>query len=262
LIRYTSRMSDVLFGPPVGDVRFGLRKPKLELESGSSIVLELLCENRSTQPIRVFGFAHAYPRSLRVSPPKPHRPYIRVSFGDTNVLHPPEAFVTLGPGEWAVTGIDLSFAFDRQGTGSFSVAFAYDPVRAGGRNASFEPPKDVEATTAVVEVVVSGARSLRDHGVDQTTESKLDELLYRDDPLLHEMLARLGDGGLAYAARRVARIESSPADASAGFAALATLARRQGVDRLHRSRTRRNAACSEIAPFRRAMASASLRRDS
>lgn len=217
-------MSDVAFGPLIDGVRFGIRRPKPEFESGSTVSLEVVCENRGAQPVRVFGFAQNYPRSLRVSPPKPHRPYMRVSFADAAVLHPPEAFVTVGPGEWAVTGLDLSFVFDRRGAGLVDVVFAYDPVRAGGWVEPFMPPTGVEALTGQVTLVITGARSLRENGVDERLEAKLDELLQGDDPAFRETLRRLGKGGLAFAARRVARIEASGVEASAGFRALTTLA--------------------------------------
>lgn len=217
-------MSDVTFGEAIGGVRFGVRRPKLEFEAGSTIVLEIVCENRSTEPVRIFGFAGNYPRSLRVSPPKPARPYIRVSFGDTAVLHPPEAFITLAPGEWAVTGLDLSFAFDRRGVGLWPIAFAYDPIRGSGRTAPFTPPPGSEMMTPVIEIAITGPRSLREHGIDAEREAALDRMLHDDDPRLLDSLRAHGPGGLAFAARRLARIGASGSEAHAGFRALASLA--------------------------------------
>lgn len=218
-------MSDVAFGETQGGVRFGLRRPSRELEAGSNIVLEIVCENRSSEPVRIFGFAMGYPRALRVSPPKEKRPYIRVSFGDTSVLHPPEAFVTIPPGEWAVTGLDVSFAFDRRGVGLWPIAFAYDAVRGTGRIAPFSPAPGTELSTAVVEIAISGPRSLRQHGIDEAREADLERMLQDGEPRLLDALAYHGEGGLAFAARRISRISASGVDSRIGFRALAMLAR-------------------------------------
>ena len=95
---YAARDVDVQWGEEVDGVRFGLRPPPTEVEAGGTIAVELLVQNRGNEPVHVFGFEAGYPRSLRVSPPKQHRPWIRVSFGDVNVFHPPEAFTRLLPG--------------------------------------------------------------------------------------------------------------------------------------------------------------------
>ncbi len=215
---------DVAFGPEEGGVRFGLVRGSGAFEAGGSIRLTLVCENRGAGPVDVFGFAEGYPRSLRLSPPKAHRPYIRVSFGDVNVLHPPDAFVRLDSGERAETGLDLSFAFDRRGAGAFRVAFAYDPVRAGGRLHAYMPPEGGEARTELVDLVVSPPESLREAGISASLEAELDGLLLAGDANVGERLRELGDGGATYAARRLSRVLSSGAESRLGWRSLDALA--------------------------------------
>ncbi|MEM6957326.1 MAG: hypothetical protein AAF411_31060 [Myxococcota bacterium] len=212
----------MVWGPPVRSVRFGIEVPTKDVEAGGTIRLTLLCENASSAPIQVFGFVSDYPRSLRVSPPKSHRPYIRVSFGDVNVLHPPEAFVTIAPGEVRRTDLDLSFAFDRRGAGRWPIAFAYDPVRSRTRQGWLEAG-DEAPQSAVANLLVSSARSLREAGITEETEEALDMALLRGDGDLADQLRGYGEGGLAFAARRVARILSSGTEASLGWRALEAL---------------------------------------
>lgn len=214
--------ADVAWGEELGGLRFGLWHPTAEAEAGGSVRLDLLCENRSGRPARVFGFEPGYPRALRVSPPRPSRPWIRVSFGDLNVLHPPQAFVEVAPGEVATTTLDLSFAFDRRGAGRWPVAFAYEPVRSAGGLTAWTPP-DGEARTGVLSLVVARAQSLREAGIDTATESELDALLLAGDPSAVDRLRELGPGGATFAARRVARIVSTGAESVLGWRALDAL---------------------------------------
>jgi hypothetical protein len=213
----------ILWGGGASGVRFGLRVPEKPIDAGNTLVLELFCENRSPAPVWVFGFRSGYPRSLKVSPPKPQRPYIRVSFGDTSVLHPPEAFTRVGPGERIHTGLDLSFAFDRRGVGIFPVLFAYDPVRAGMGLRGFVAPDEGSASTGLGELVISRAQSLRSAGIDDPLEATLDALLVAGDPSLVERLRQLGPGGARFAARRLARVLATGADSVAGWRALDVL---------------------------------------
>ena len=213
-------MSEVQWGDDDHGLRFGLRLPPGDVEAGGTIGLELLCENRSSEPVAIFGFQKGYPRALRVSPPKSHRPWIRVSWGDLNVLHPPDAFVRLLPGSVVSTALDLSFAFDRRGAGVWPIAFAYDTVRASGRLAPFVPHERVEASTAIVNLTVTLARSLREAGIDDDTEAQLDLALLTADPGLIDRLRLYGEGGAAFAARRIARILSSGAETATGWRAL------------------------------------------
>jgi len=214
----------VAFGPEVGGVRFGLVGRARPFEAGGSVQLTLVCENRGAGPVDVFGFAEAYPRSLRVSPPKAHRPYIRVSFGDVNVLHPPEAFIRLDSGERAETGLDLSFAFDRRGAGAFRVVFAYDPVRAGGRLRAYMPPEGSEAHTELVDLLITPPESLRDAGIGPELEAELDGILLAGDTNMGGRLRELGPGGATYAARRLARVLSPGAESRLGWRSLDALA--------------------------------------
>ncbi|UJR78774.1 hypothetical protein [Sandaracinus amylolyticus] len=213
----------VVWGEPVRGVRFGLRPPPGELEAGSSIALELVCENRGLTPIWVFGFQKGYPRSLRVSPPKPDRPYIRVSFADVNVLHAPDAFVRVMPNESVRTWLDLSFAFDRRGAGAWSIAFAYDAIRGAGGMRAWKAPDDTVAQTGVASIVVSRARSLREAGIDDALEAELDAMLLGGSASTVDRLRQLGRGGAAYAARRFARVLVPGADATLGWKALDAL---------------------------------------
>ncbi len=222
LVQYAG-MSEVAWGPEANGARFGLRKPTAEMEAGGTVVLELVCENVGRVPIDVFGFHPGYPRALRVSPPKQDRPWIRVSFGDVNFLHPHEAFVRLEPGASIDAGLDLSFAFDRRGAGDWQVAFAYDPVRAGGRHVPWNPPRGGAAESGIVELVVVTARSLREAGIDAAAEAELDTALLSADPSLVDRLRSYGDGGAAFAARRVARILSYGAESTVGWRALDAL---------------------------------------
>ncbi len=226
----------VQWGPAFEGVRFGLRTPRVA-EAGGSILVGLLCQNVGGVPVRMFGFHPAYPRALRVSPPKADRPYIRVSFGDVNVLHPFDAFSNLAPGATLETSLDLSFAFDRRGTGTWQLAFAYDPVRTGAHFVVYrggeEPPQ-----TPVVDLLVSYSRSLRDAGIDEATEAKLDGALYAGEAQLLDLLRHHGVGGVAFAARRVARVLSPGAESIAGWNALDALALlgRQAIDAVHVAR--------------------------
>ncbi|MFO0692311.1 MAG: hypothetical protein U0230_02025 [Polyangiales bacterium] len=215
-------MGDVIFGPIVGGVRFGLRVDG-PVEAGGTVVVELLCENLSHHSVHVFGFAPDYPRTLRVSPPKPDRPFIRVSFGDTSVLHPPEAFVEVMPGGLVTTGLDLSFAFDRRGVGLWQLAFVYEPVRAGGRFVAYRAPEGLEATTGILGLSVVGARSVREGGIDERTEAELEAELATGAPALVERLRAFGPSGASFAARRVARIEASASESVVGYRALDVL---------------------------------------
>lgn len=215
-------MNDVVWGEPARGVRFGLRTPPGELEAGSTIALELVCENNGLTPVWVFGFKPGYPRSLRVSPPKPDRPYIRVSFADVNVLHAPDAFVRVQPGEQARTWLDLSFAFDRRGAGAWPIAFAYEPVRGAGGMRAWRAPDDAPALTGVSRIAVSRARSLREAGIDERVEAELDAMLLGGENTAAR-LRELGPGGAAYAARRFARVLASGADATLGWKALDAL---------------------------------------
>ncbi len=212
-----------VWGEPSQGVRFALRAPAEALEAGSTIQLELICENAGLVPVWLFGFVKRYPRSLRVSPPKPDRPYIRVSFGDTNVLHAPEAFIRLEPGATATTGLDLSFAFDRRGAGQFHVAFAYEPVRAAGMVRPWQSRDGKVPLTGIAEVTIERARALREAGVDAATEAALDSLLVAGDPSTVERLRSLGRGGAVYAARRVARVVAGGSEAALGWRALDAL---------------------------------------
>lgn len=215
-------MDEVVWGAPVSGVHFGLRVPRDELEAGGSISLEVLCRNESASPVWVFGFREGYPRSLRVSPPRPTRPYIRVSFADTSVLHAPDAFCRVAPGATVSTWLDLSFAFDRRGAGAWDVVFAYDNVRGAGGMRIFSSPTE-PAQTGVGRILVSRARSLRDAGIDEATEAELDALLMSGDPSAAQRLRVLGDGGAVYAARRFARVLSVGAEATLGWKALDAL---------------------------------------
>ena len=219
----TDDLPAAAWGEPASGVRFGLRAPPHDLEAGSTILLELTCENRGLTPVWVFGFNKSYPRSLKVSPPKPDRPYIRVSFGDVNVLHPPEAFVRIQPGETRSTGLDLSFAFDRRGAGGFQVAFAYEQIRAAAMVRAWAPLDGRVPLTGVAEIAVHRARPLREAGIDAAMESQLDALLQVGDPSTVERLRALGAGGAAFAARRVGRVLAGGTEAMLGWRALDAL---------------------------------------
>lgn len=230
-------MDDVVWGEPSRGVRFGLRTPPGELEAGSSISIELVCENRGLTPVWVFGFKAGYPRSLRVSPPKPDRPYIRVSFADVNVLHAPDAFVRVMPNEQVRTWLDLSFAFDRRGAGAWPIAFAYEPVRGAGGMRAWRPAEETATQTGVARIIVSRARSLREAGIDEQLEAQLDAMLLGGESTV-DRLRQLGPGGAAYAARRFARVLVPGADATLGWKALDALEMlgAQGLDAVHAAR--------------------------
>jgi len=217
-------VSSPAYGDEVAGLRFGLVPQAAPFEAGGSIVLRLVCENAGRESVDVFGFSRGYPRSLRVSPPKAHRPYIRVSFGDVNVLHPPEAFVRVAPGERVETGLDLSFAFDRRGAGDFSVAFAYDPVRASGRMRAYGPSEDREARTALVDLLVIPPESLTDAGISPELQAELDGLMLAGDGSLMDRLHELGEGGALYASRRLSRVLSPSAESRLGWRSLDALA--------------------------------------
>lgn len=196
-------------------------------------MLELSCENSGPTPVWLFGFKSGYPRSLRVSPPKPDRPYIRVSWGDTNVLHPPDAFVRVMPNETVSTMLDLSFAFDRRGAGSWPIAFAYEPVRAAGGLRAFAAPDPIE--TGLVQLALCRAQSLRDAGVDDRLEAELDAMLERNDPETTNRLKELGHAGAAFAARRFARVSTPDVDSVFAWRALDALELlgKTGLDAVH-----------------------------
>ncbi len=218
-------MTDTAWGREHDGVRFGLRPPAGEAEAGGTVRVDLVCENRGERPVRLFGFQPAYPRSLRVSPPKQDRPFILVSFSDVNVLHPPEAFVELAPGSRAETSLDLSFAFDRRGAGRWPMSFAYEPVRSAAGIPAWVPPPGAPAASGVLELLVGRARSLREAGIDEHTEAALDAALLSGDGSSIERLEALGEGGAAFAARRVARILSTGAESTLGWRALDALER-------------------------------------
>lgn len=214
-------MTTARFGELQSGVRFGLGQPAAEVTAGGPIAIELVAENHGPTPVWLFGFKAGYPRALRVSPPKADRPWVRVSFGDVNVLHPPDAFVRLAPGERASTWLDLSFAFDRRGAGVFPIAFAYEPVRAMGGMRAYAPASP--ASSGQVTLAVERAPSLREAGIDERVERELDGLLLSGDPSAVERLRALGPGGASYAARRVARVLGVPSDALLGWKALDAL---------------------------------------
>jgi hypothetical protein len=216
-------MPDVAWGESVRGVRFGLRHPARDLEAGGTVVVELVVENGSPAPISVFGFDPRYPRALRISPPKSDRPWIRISFGDVNVLHGPDAFLRVSPGESKSVGLDLSFAFDRRGVGRWDAAFVYEPVRAAGGQKPWTPAQGEEARTGICALDIVPAQSLRDAGIDADVEAGLDSLLFGDREAFVERLRHLGDGGLLFAARRVARILSPGVESMLGWRALDAL---------------------------------------
>jgi hypothetical protein len=216
-------MSDTAWGTSLDGVRFGLVPPEQELEAGGTVGLTLTVENRGSADAWLFGFAPGYPRSLRFSPPKPDRPYIRVSFADVNVLHGPEAFTCLRPGHTLSTVLDLSFAFDRRGVGRWPIAFGYDAVRASAGMRPWAPPAH-SGLTGVTALIVTAPRSLREAGIDEPTERALDDALLRGDPELVERLRTL-PGGAVYAARRAARLLSPGSESSMGWRAMDVLTR-------------------------------------
>ncbi len=209
------------FGELVEGVRFGVRPPSGAVTAGGPITLELMCENHGAVPVWVFGFKASYPRALRVSPPKPDRPWVRVSFGDVNVLHPPDAFTRLSPGESITTGLDLSFAFDRRGAGAFPICFAYEAVRGMGGLRGYAPSAPV--STGIATLTVERAASLREAGIDATLEASLDALVLAGEASGVERLRELGAGGAAYAARRVTRVLGAGPETLLGWKALEVL---------------------------------------
>lgn len=231
-------MSEIAWGSAHSGVRFGLKAPRMPIESGGSVLLTLVCENRSSDTVTVFGFARGYPRSLRVSPPKPDRPHIRVSFADVNVIHPLEGFVRIPAGESAETTLDLSFAFDRRGVGEFDLAFAYDAVRSQGDRA-WLPAHGTEVQTAKVRIAIAQATSLRDAGISEATEAELDGLLLTGSADLRDRLTSLDRAGAMFAARRVARVLAPGADATIGWRAFDALSMvgERALDALRDART-------------------------
>lgn len=215
-------MTQVHWGPASRGVRFGLCPPDVA-EAGGTIIVQLFCQNDGPTPINIFGFQSLYPRSLRVSPPKVHRPHILVSFGDENVLHPPEGFTHVAPGQSAMTTLDLSFAFDRRGTGRWQLGFAYSAPRANSLVQPWTPAGEGPIETAIVKLDVAYSESLREAGIDEATEMKLDAALFGGDAHLVEQLRAHGEGGAAFAARRVARILSPGAESLAGWRAFDAL---------------------------------------
>ncbi len=231
-------MQDIAWGAPSHGVRFGLRVPERAMVAGHTIVLELFCENQSYTPIFVFGFQPTYPRSLRLSPPRPERPFILVTFGDERTLHPPEAFLRVDPGTQASTSLDLSFAFDRRGEGDWPVAFRALPVAAMGGLRAWRPHDEAGGLTAVAELKVTRLASMRAAGIGADLESELDTRLLAGDPSLPERLRALGTGGADYAAQRVARVLVPGADATLGWKALDALEMigPAGLDAVHEAR--------------------------
>lgn len=221
----SAAMQEPIFGEAIGGVRLGLAVPVAHTDAGSTIAVELVCENRAQTPVWVFGLKAGYPRSLRVSPPKPDRPWVRVSFGDTAVLHPPDAFTRLGPGETARTMLDLSFAFDRRGVGTFPLRFAYDPIRGMGGMRALGTAGGAALETGTAALVVERASTLREAGIDEATERGLDAMLLSGDPQTATRLGALGRGGAEYAVRRFARVLSTGAEAPIGWRALDALER-------------------------------------
>lgn len=140
-------MSDVAWGAPIEGVRFGIQA----VAPGEPLILPCFVENQTGASIFVFGWNTSYPRSLRVSPPKPHRPYVRVSFTDTNVLHPPDGFLKVAPGQFAETTLDVSFALDLSVVGAVDLAFAYDPVKAQVIT-GWTPPEGATAITSLISL--------------------------------------------------------------------------------------------------------------
>lgn len=224
-----------MWGEPEDGLCLGLSSPKSEMEAGGTISLDLICKNMGQSPRRVFGFQSAYPRSLRVSPPKEHRPWIQLSFGDTQVLHPPDAFVVLAPGESIRTKLDLSFAFDRRGAGQWRVEFIYKPVRASGGLDVWVPG---DAKTGITTLIVTLAKSLVDAGINATIESELDTALFSGESL-SERLSDYGSGGAAFAARRIGRLLSANAESVVGWRALDALSLlgQEGIDAVSAART-------------------------
>jgi hypothetical protein len=145
-----------------------------------------------------------------------------VSFADSNVLHPPDAFTRLLPGALVTAGLDLSFAFDRRGAGRWPISFAYETVRAAGGLAAFAPPGGT-LESGVAELVVTTSRSLREAGIDEALENALDEALLAGNADLVDRVRALGTGGTAFLVRRIARILSTGAEATIGWRALDVL---------------------------------------
>lgn len=214
-------MSELAWGEGDRGVRFGLGAPPPEVEAGRTVRIPLVCENRSPGAVAVFGFRADYPRSLRVSPPKPHRPFIRVSFGDTNVLHPPEAFVTIEPGGRCETELDLSFAVERLGQGRYDVTFAYDPVRSAGSLAAYNPTGEV--STGWVGLAVVELRALRDAGIDRSLEEEIDTRLLAGDGDVVERLRPFGAAGAELLAHRLVRVMAPGLDSTVGWRAFDAL---------------------------------------
>ncbi len=213
----------ISWGGGASGVRLGLRAPRQPLESGGSVVLELVAENRSPTPAWLFGFEPRYPRSLRVSPPKPNRPWARASFGDVNVLHPPEAFTRLAPGTRVTTRLDLSFAFDGRAAGEVPIVFVYDPIRGAASLRVWQPPDEGSASSGEVKLVVVRPRSAEEAGISVAMEQHLEAGLLRGDPVVFDQLRALGEGGARFLARRVARVLSHGVDAAMGWRALEAL---------------------------------------
>ncbi|MCB9626247.1 MAG: hypothetical protein H6725_02615 [Sandaracinaceae bacterium] len=138
-------MTEPAWGPVIDGVRLGIEP----VAPGAPLLLPLHIENHGRTAIRVFGFSRSYPRSLRISPPKPHRPYVRVSFADTNVLHAPDAFTKVVIGARVSTLLDVGFALDLAAMGPLDLCFAYDAVQAQVID-PWNAPEGVEATTGMI----------------------------------------------------------------------------------------------------------------
>lgn len=142
------------------------------------------------------------------------------------MLHAPDAFVRLRPGQTVSTVLDLSFAFDRRGIGRWPIAFGYDSVRASGGVRTWAPPGGASSAglSGVTQLLVTAPRSLRDAGIDEATELALDDALLRGDADLLDRL-RAMPGGAVYAARRAARVLSAGGEATIGWRAMDVLTR-------------------------------------
>ena len=130
-------------GSIVNGVQFGIAAPP----PGGALHLPLHVANHGQSVAWVFGFVDAYPRTLRVSPPKEERPWVRISFADANVLHPPDAFIKVPPGGTAQSTLDISFAFNLAETGAVDVLFVYEEVR-GQMIKAWNADEGIEAGSA------------------------------------------------------------------------------------------------------------------
>jgi hypothetical protein len=77
--------------------------------------------------------------------------------------------------------------------------------------------------TALANLVVSRAHSLREAGIDEQVEAELDAMLLANDAGTATRLRQLGQGGAIFAARRFARVLMPGADSTLGWKALDAL---------------------------------------